>query len=288
VYFDAGYILNATIQNAQIADLAVDDNKIASLDVGKLTAGTISADRIASNSITADKIDSRNLTIRDSSNNIIFSSSGTSYLNVSGLGTLATQNTVSGTTQVTGLGGFAFLSTITAANIGTYIQSAAIGTAYIANAAITNAKIGNAAITSAKIGDAEVGTLKIQGNAVTIPLAATSTTSGANATIALAAGDRVFVSAFTGGSRDEAPVFGRTNRIQVFSDEAYGLGGGRFLTTIEQNHVAIYDGGPVRYYPIACPLMDVYTAPVDGNYRFVVVYTNGTGQTGIQVVGLKR
>ena len=41
VYIDAAYVLNATIQNAQIADLAVDDNKIASLDVGKLTAGSI-------------------------------------------------------------------------------------------------------------------------------------------------------------------------------------------------------------------------------------------------------
>ncbi len=42
VYFDAGYILNATIQNAQIADLAVDDAKIVSLTAAKLTAGSIS------------------------------------------------------------------------------------------------------------------------------------------------------------------------------------------------------------------------------------------------------
>ena len=45
VYVDAAYILNATVQNAQIADLAVDNNKIASLDVGKLTAGSIAADQ---------------------------------------------------------------------------------------------------------------------------------------------------------------------------------------------------------------------------------------------------
>ena len=44
VYIDAAYVLNATIQNAQIADLAVDDNKIASLDVGKLTAGSLQTD----------------------------------------------------------------------------------------------------------------------------------------------------------------------------------------------------------------------------------------------------
>lgn len=41
VYIDAAYVLNATIQNAQIADLAVDNNNIVKLDVGKLTAGSI-------------------------------------------------------------------------------------------------------------------------------------------------------------------------------------------------------------------------------------------------------
>lgn len=82
---------------------------------------------------------------------------------VSGLGSLATQNSVNWNTQlvnVPSFGNFAYLNTITSANISTYIDSAAIGTAYIANAAIT----------SAKIGDAEVGTLKIGGNAVTVPI----------------------------------------------------------------------------------------------------------------------
>jgi hypothetical protein len=44
VYIDAAYVLNATIQNAQIADLAVDDQKIASLNVDKLTAGSLQTD----------------------------------------------------------------------------------------------------------------------------------------------------------------------------------------------------------------------------------------------------
>lgn len=44
VYLDAAYILNATIQTAQIADEAVDDSKIASVNVDKLTAGTIDID----------------------------------------------------------------------------------------------------------------------------------------------------------------------------------------------------------------------------------------------------
>lgn len=49
---------------------------------------------------------------------------------------------------------------ISAGNITTYIQGAAIGTAQIQNAAITNALIGNA----------EISSLKIQGNAVTVPI----------------------------------------------------------------------------------------------------------------------
>lgn len=78
-----------------------------------------------------------------------------------------------------GAGSFAFINQLTPANISTYIQSAAIGSALIANAAITNAKIGdlevstakiqNAAITSLKINDLAVSTLKIAGNAVTVP-----------------------------------------------------------------------------------------------------------------------
>lgn len=163
----------------------------------------------------------RNITIYDSSNNVILSSGGinTSLLGlgslayqnsvstgqVTGLGSLATQNSVNWNTQIINIpsfGGFAYLDTITSANISTYIQAAAIGTAYIANAAITTAKIANlavgsaqiadlavtsakiqdatissakiqdAAITNAKIGDLQVSTLKIGDNAVTVPVSA--------------------------------------------------------------------------------------------------------------------
>ncbi|PBJ97634.1 DUF1983 domain-containing protein [Pseudomonas plecoglossicida] len=46
--------------------------------------------------------------------------------------------------------------------------------AFMRDASITNAKIADAAITSAKIGVAEVDTLRIRGNAVTVPVSATS------------------------------------------------------------------------------------------------------------------
>lgn len=95
VYIDAAFIKDGTITNAKIGNAAIDNAKIANIDASKITAGTIDAGRIGANSITADKIDSRNLTIKDAAGNVIFSSSGTSYTNVIGLGALATQSTIS-------------------------------------------------------------------------------------------------------------------------------------------------------------------------------------------------
>jgi hypothetical protein len=74
-------------------------------------------------------------------------------------------------TNIPAFGNFAYLSSITSANISTYIEGAAIGTAYISDGNITTAKIQNAAITRAKIGDLAVDTLQIAGNAIVIPVA---------------------------------------------------------------------------------------------------------------------
>jgi hypothetical protein len=242
VYMDAAFIKNGTITNAKIGNAAIDDAKIVSLTASKITAGDISVDnyiqstgfisgsqgwRIHGNGVaefaaasirgqlTAAQINSNGLSIRDTSGNIILNagtgvfSGTTSASNVSGLGTLATQNTVSATTQVTGLGGYAFISTITSANISTYIASAAIGTAYISNAAITNALIANGAITSAKIGDAEitsakigtaqVTTLKIGTENVTIPRSATGTYSAIVSFFNAEASNYIVIGTFTQG-----------------------------------------------------------------------------------------
>lgn len=127
--------------------------------------------------LTASQIDTRGLTIKDANGTVLFGSgtplsysslTGTPVLgalayqntvsvsasNVSGLGSLATQNNVDWSTVINkpGFGNFAFLNTITQANISTYISGAAIGTAYIADAAITSAKILDGEITNAKIG----------------------------------------------------------------------------------------------------------------------------------------
>lgn len=115
VYFDAGYILNATIQNAQIADLAVDDAKIVSLTAAKLTAGSIDVGsyiqstsyvagtqgwRIHGNGfaefgaasirgqLTAAQIDSRGLTIRTAAGDVILNA-GTSQFTGDVTGTVA-------------------------------------------------------------------------------------------------------------------------------------------------------------------------------------------------------
>jgi hypothetical protein len=225
IYMDAAFVKNGTITTAKIGNAQIDDAKIVSLTAAKITAGEISVGnyiqstgfitgsqgwRIHGNGVAefaaasirgqlvAAQINTNGLSIRDTSGNVILNagtgvfSGTTSYSNVTGLGNLAVQNAVDWNTQlvnIPGFGNFAYLNTITSANISTYIAGAAIGTAYISNAAITNAliangaisnakigdaeittaKIGNAQITTAKIGDAQVETLKIAGNAVTVP-----------------------------------------------------------------------------------------------------------------------
>lgn len=157
VYIDAAYIKNGTITNAKIGDAAIDDAKIVTLTAAKITAGSISTgsyiqstgfisgsqgwrisgDGVAEfgaasirGQITAAQIDSRGLSIKDASGNIILAA-----------GTPLT------TAYISGLGSFATLSQLTAANIGTYMASAAITNAYIGTAAVTTLKIGANAVT---------------------------------------------------------------------------------------------------------------------------------------------
>jgi hypothetical protein len=198
VYINGAFIQNGTITTAKIGNAQIDDAKIASLSAGKITAGSISVGSYIQSSnyligsqgwkihgngtaefaaasirglITAAQIDSRGLSIKDASGNIILAAgSPLSTGNISGLGTLATQSSVNWDSQIVNIpsfGNFAYISTITAANISTYIASAAIGTSYISNAAITNALIANGAISNAKIGDAEITTAKIGDGQIT-------------------------------------------------------------------------------------------------------------------------
>lgn len=315
VYMDAAFIKDGTITNAKIGNATIDTAKIVSLTANKITAGEISVGnyiqstgfitgssgwKIGGNGVaefaaasirgqlTAAQINSNGLSVRDSAGNIILNagtgvfSGTTSSSNVTGLGALATQNTVSATTQVTGLGGFSFISTITSANIGTYIQSAAIGTAYISNAAITNALIANGAITSAKIGDAEITTAKI-GNAQ-ITNAKIGTAAVDTLTIA---GQAVTVpnSAFTGGDyrntvnatwQDAQTVTITTSGSRVFvasaglplnGDSSEGGFGARFR--LVRDSTELMQGGASMSYS---------DTPAAGSYTYKLqVISDGTG-----------
>lgn len=139
----ADKILANSITGDRLVANTITGDKIAAqtIDANHIKAGAITVGSIAAGSITADKIDSRNLTLKDAAGNVILGSGVN--LNVS---------------MVTGLGNFAYLNSITAQNISTYIASAAIQEAHIANLSVTNAKIG----------DLVVGTTKITPNAVTM------------------------------------------------------------------------------------------------------------------------
>jgi hypothetical protein len=69
--------------------------------------------------------------------------------------------------RTSGFGTLAALSLLTAGNIGTYIEGAAISRALIALAAIGTANIDNAAITTALIADAAISNVKIADAAIT-------------------------------------------------------------------------------------------------------------------------
>lgn len=122
VYINGAFIQNGTITNAKIGNAAIDDAKIANLSAGKITAGSISVGSYIQSSnyligsqgwkihgdgtaefaaasirgqLTAGQIDTRGLSIKDANGNIILAAgTALSTANISGLGALATQNSV--------------------------------------------------------------------------------------------------------------------------------------------------------------------------------------------------
>lgn len=198
VYFDAGYILNATIQNAQIANLAVDDAKIANLGVGKLTAGSIAVGEyiqstgfatgsqgwkifgngaaefdaaVIRGQLTASQINSNGLSIRDSSGNIIlnagsstFAGNVTGTVNGTAASTLVTtaNNAASAAATAQGTANSAASAASTAqgtANDAINAASTAQGTANTAVAGLANKLNSNAQNVLAGAGGLSVGTL---------------------------------------------------------------------------------------------------------------------------------
>ena len=310
---------NATIDDAKIVSLTAAKITAGEISVGNYiqSSGFISGSqgwRIHGNGvaefaaasirglITAAQIDSRGLSIKDASGNIILAAgSPLSTGNISGLGTLATQSSVS-TGQVTGLGtlatqnavdwnyqlvnipgfgNFAYLNTITAANISTYIASAAIGTAYISNAAITNAliangaisnaKIGDAEITTAKIGNAQVDTLKIAGNAVTVPQVSSASGSQAITTVTFAETTNVLLWGVCSGVvlvSGGCTIRLFDNYVQVKETFSNSAGGVIPTITLPIIHYMTMTAGT---HTIICNVSDVYGNPAPAVETTVVI-----------------
>lgn len=113
--------------------------------------GTITIDRVFDAGALA-ALDSITLALVDDAGNLASLDDITLAL-VTDAGALAALNEVTAANLVAGI--------FSAANIGTYIQSGAIGTALIGNAAIVSALIANGTILNAHIGDAEITSAKI-------------------------------------------------------------------------------------------------------------------------------
>lgn len=174
-YAAATYVLRAAAGGASagLEIVAADDPVSGAASALRFYAddilfdGSVTAHHIAAFGITADKIDTRGLDIRDAAGNVIFSSgSGISATYVSGLGALATADTL-GYSSLTGSkpppdadrtasntaaaianqGSFATLNQINVHNVSTYIASAAIRNAQIENASITTLKIFGGAVS---------------------------------------------------------------------------------------------------------------------------------------------
>lgn len=142
--------------------------------------------------LKADQIDTRGLTIKDAYGKTIFGAgTGLSLSHITGLGTLATKDSVS-TTNITGLGSLATKNSVAATDVsglgslatqdsvrfgsnvrfpdGTLVDSTSFVSA-LSKIDSTNIStfISSAAIGGAYIGNAEIDSLQIRGNAVTVP-----------------------------------------------------------------------------------------------------------------------
>lgn len=147
---------------AQIGDAVITNANIANLSAGKIASGTITADDIylgANNRFSLDASTNR-LTVNDGTYDRVKLGGlgggqfGIEIYNASGDPVLTSGGVPA--SAVSGLGAFASLDQLTAANISTYMASAAIGSAYIDDLAVTSAKIENLAVDTIKIANAAV------------------------------------------------------------------------------------------------------------------------------------
>jgi len=291
VYINGAFIQGGSIQGSNIAGGTIENSKLINVSANKITGAALEATSYIESAayianyqgwkihadgfaefgassirgqLTAGQIDTRNLTIKDSSGNVLFGA-GT---NLSGLGA----------------GAFATLSQITGVNISTYIAGAAIDTAYIKNLAVktalidnlavtnakidnlavTSAKIDNLAVTSAKIGNAEVGTLKIAGNAVTVPGGASGVYSA-----------QVFLTTDA------------TTTFSVITSFTQGLGKNGHNWYLAINGTDYRNENPIEF-TTGSMTYTISLATGTHNFSIYTIPASGSSACGITVIGVKR
>lgn len=159
---------------------------------------------------------------------------------------------------------------IDASTIGTWMGSAAIGTAYLADAAITNAKIGVA----------EVGTLSIDGNAVTVvgsSYDAAATFGFGEVTLVSGA----VVNADGGGATFPVKV---TVETQINTAGTTGIGalrlyGGTAGTTLLKT-VPVLLTSATAFGPVVFSYVDTPATGATGTYYYKVTAARTTGGSG--------
>ena len=119
-----------------------------------------------------------------------------------------------------------------------------------------------------------VATNNVVANAITVSGGATSSGSGASVTVSLTAGDRVFISGYSGVSSYTGLA---TRTLSLRANAAN-------IVTVTQN--SSYDGLAILF--LSTPISSVYTAATTASYTFDIVYSASNGVTSIQVIGLKK
>lgn len=218
-------------------------------------------------------------------------------------GSLIVQNTITGdkvaANTITGTNIAA--TTITASNIAsgtitaTQIASSTITANEIAANTITAAKmvagtitaasgiLADAVITTAKIANAQVDTLQIAGNAVTVPVAATSSSNTVSVSVTLAIGNSVLITGYVSTSYPYN-IVGPTRNIYINYSGASGSGTVNTVTNV-------YNSLDLGYNVwAATPISGLFTATTAGSHTFTITTSNNSsgGGSAIQVIGMKR
>jgi len=136
--------------------------------------------------------------------------------------------------------------------------------------------------TNLSINGSLIGTANVVANAITVSAGATNSGSGANITISLTAGDKVFVNGYSSTSypTSTTTLASRTTTLSVSGAASGTLTSQGINFGLDATLTVLYCG--------ATPVSSVYTAPSTGSYTFTVTYNQGAGSTAVQAIGLKR